>query len=135
MSSHEPLLLRALSYPRAEWRAWLRYPRAVLWSFIGIRRGAGARSELNEGGLRPLPLIACALGLAALFVVLLLGLASQASAQPARPAPLPEAAMAQRLPVKRIGRIDEMAHAAVFLMESTFTTGTVLHVDGGHRLV
>lgn len=97
MSSHDPLLLRALRYPRAAWPAWLRYPRAVLWSFIGIRRGAGARSELNEGGLRPLPLIACALGLAALFVFLLLGLASQASAQPARPAPLPEAAMAQRL--------------------------------------
>lgn len=44
------------------------------------------------------------------------------------------AAMAQRLPARRIGRPEEVAHAAVFLMESTFTTGAVLHVDGGHRL-
>ena len=45
------------------------------------------------------------------------------------------AAMAARLPARRIGRPEEVAHAAPFLMESAFTTGTVLHVDGGHRLV
>ena len=44
-------------------------------------------------------------------------------------------AMAQRLPVGRIGTADDLAHAAVFLMTSGFTTGTVLHVDGGHRFV
>jgi len=43
--------------------------------------------------------------------------------------------MAQRLPVGRIGTADDLAHAAVFLMTSGFTTGTVLHVDGGHRFV
>jgi NAD(P)-dependent dehydrogenase (short-subunit alcohol dehydrogenase family) len=43
--------------------------------------------------------------------------------------------MAQRLPARRIGRPEDIALAAIFLMESEFTTGTVLHVDGGHRLV
>ena len=43
------------------------------------------------------------------------------------------AAMAERLPARRIGRPEELAHAAVFLMENTFTTGAVLAVDGGHR--
>ncbi|WP_394827411.1 SDR family oxidoreductase [Pendulispora albinea] len=44
------------------------------------------------------------------------------------------AQMAERLPARRIGRPEELAHAAIFLMENTFTTGTVLHVDGGHRM-
>ncbi|MBO0782458.1 MAG: SDR family oxidoreductase, partial [Ktedonobacteraceae bacterium] len=43
--------------------------------------------------------------------------------------------MAQRLPVGRIGRPADIAHAAIFLMENEFTTGTVLPVDGGQRLV
>lgn len=43
--------------------------------------------------------------------------------------------MARRLPVGRIGRPEDIALAAIFLMESEFTTGTILHVDGGHRLV
>jgi len=42
--------------------------------------------------------------------------------------------MAERLPAGRIGRPEELAHAMIFLMENDFTTGTVLHVDGGHRL-
>ncbi|NOK33939.1 SDR family oxidoreductase [Corallococcus exercitus] len=44
-------------------------------------------------------------------------------------------AMAQRLPVGRVGRPDDIAQAVCFLMENGFTTGSVLHVDGGHRLV
>lgn len=44
-------------------------------------------------------------------------------------------AMAERLPVGRIGRPEDIAHAIAFLMGSTFTTGTTLHVEGGHRLV
>jgi NAD(P)-dependent dehydrogenase (short-subunit alcohol dehydrogenase family) len=44
-------------------------------------------------------------------------------------------AMAARLPVGRIGRPDDLGHAAVFLMENQFTTGAVLSVDGGHRFV
>jgi len=45
------------------------------------------------------------------------------------------AKMAARLPVGRVGRPEDIAHAIVFLMESGFSTGSVLHVDGGHRLV
>lgn len=44
-------------------------------------------------------------------------------------------AMAERLPARRIGRPDDLGHAAVFLMENEFTTGAVLTVDGGHRFV
>jgi NAD(P)-dependent dehydrogenase (short-subunit alcohol dehydrogenase family) len=43
--------------------------------------------------------------------------------------------MAHRLPVGRIGTPADLALAYVFLMESEFTTGTTLHVDGGHALV
>lgn len=44
-------------------------------------------------------------------------------------------AMAKRLPVGRIGRPEDIADAIVFLMGNTFTTGSVLHVEGGHRLI
>lgn len=44
-------------------------------------------------------------------------------------------AMAERLPVGRIGRPEDVADAIRFLMGNGFVTGTVLHVDGGHRLV
>ena len=43
-------------------------------------------------------------------------------------------AMAKRLPVGRIGRPVDVADAIRFLMRNSFVTGTVLHVDGGHRL-
>jgi NAD(P)-dependent dehydrogenase (short-subunit alcohol dehydrogenase family) len=43
--------------------------------------------------------------------------------------------MAARLPTGRVGRAEDIAEAIVFLMESEFSTGTVLDVDGGHRLV
>jgi NAD(P)-dependent dehydrogenase (short-subunit alcohol dehydrogenase family) len=45
------------------------------------------------------------------------------------------AAMAARLPSGRVGRVEDIAEAIVFLMKSQFSTGTVLDVDGGHRLV
>ena len=44
-------------------------------------------------------------------------------------------AMAERLPVGRIGQPEDIADAIRFLMRNTFVTGTVLHVEGGHRLV
>ncbi|HEX7090113.1 MAG TPA: SDR family oxidoreductase [Longimicrobiales bacterium] len=44
-------------------------------------------------------------------------------------------AMAERLPVRRIATADDLAGAFLFLMQSPHTTGTVLHVDGGQRLV
>jgi NAD(P)-dependent dehydrogenase (short-subunit alcohol dehydrogenase family) len=42
---------------------------------------------------------------------------------------------ARRLPVRRMGTPEDTAHAALFLLGNGFTTGEVLHVDGGHRLV
>ena len=45
------------------------------------------------------------------------------------------AAMAQRLPVGRIGQPDDIADAIFFLTGNGFTTGTTLHVEGGHRLI
>lgn len=44
------------------------------------------------------------------------------------------AAMAERLPVGRVGQPADIADAIAFLMGNGFTTGTVLHVEGGHRL-
>jgi NAD(P)-dependent dehydrogenase (short-subunit alcohol dehydrogenase family) len=45
------------------------------------------------------------------------------------------AEMAARLPVGRVGSAGDIAHAMLFLMGNGYTTGTVLHVEGGHRLV
>ncbi|ESY93015.1 SDR family oxidoreductase [Mesorhizobium sp. LNHC209A00] len=45
------------------------------------------------------------------------------------------AAMAERLPVGRIGQPEDIADAIAFLIGNGFTTGTTLHVEGGHRLV
>lgn len=41
--------------------------------------------------------------------------------------------VAERNPVRRVGTPDDLAQAALHLMTSGFTTGTVLHVDGGGR--
>jgi len=40
---------------------------------------------------------------------------------------------AQHMPIARLGSVDEIAHAALFLAspDSGFITGTVLAVDGG----
>jgi NAD(P)-dependent dehydrogenase (short-subunit alcohol dehydrogenase family) len=45
------------------------------------------------------------------------------------------ASMAERLPVGRVGTADDIADAIVFLLGNGYITGTVLHVEGGHRLV
>ena len=50
-------------------------------------------------------------------------------------APETLAAMAARLPVGRIGRTQDIAAAIIALLRNGFITGTVLHADGGHRLV
>ena len=42
-------------------------------------------------------------------------------------------AAAATLPVGRIGTPDDLAHAALFLLENRFTTGAALDVDGGER--
>jgi NAD(P)-dependent dehydrogenase (short-subunit alcohol dehydrogenase family) len=38
------------------------------------------------------------------------------------------------LPIKRLGRPEELAHAVLFLMTNTYVTGTILNVDGGALL-
>lgn len=43
--------------------------------------------------------------------------------------------LAARLPVGRIGQPAEIAKAMLAVMHNQFITGTVLHADGGHRLV
>ncbi|MFB6721501.1 SDR family oxidoreductase [Kribbella sp. NPDC056345] len=50
-------------------------------------------------------------------------------------APATLAAMAARLPAGRIGRTQDIAEAIIALLRNGFITGTVLHADGGHRLV
>ncbi|GAA2610456.1 short chain dehydrogenase [Paractinoplanes durhamensis] len=45
------------------------------------------------------------------------------------------AAMAAKLPARRVGRPEDIAAAFRAAMTNGFMTGTVLHVDGGHRLV
>jgi len=42
-------------------------------------------------------------------------------------------AAAAKLPLRRIGMPEEIAHAALFLAENRFATGTTLDVDGGER--
>jgi len=44
-------------------------------------------------------------------------------------------AIAHKLPVKRIGKPEEIADAVLFLMGNGFVTGTTLLVDGGDALV
>ncbi len=44
-------------------------------------------------------------------------------------------AMARKLPVGRVGRPEDIADALAFVMGNGFMTGSVLHVEGGHRLV
>lgn len=43
--------------------------------------------------------------------------------------------LAGRLPAGRIGTVADIADAYVYLMESDFTTGETMHVDGGQRLI
>ena len=42
---------------------------------------------------------------------------------------------AKRVPLKRIGSAADVAEAAVYLMKSTYTTGSILQVDGGALLI
>jgi len=42
---------------------------------------------------------------------------------------------AAKLPLKRIGTPEEVAHAVRYLIENTYTTGTVLFPDGGYLQV
>jgi NAD(P)-dependent dehydrogenase (short-subunit alcohol dehydrogenase family) len=43
--------------------------------------------------------------------------------------------LADKLPVKRVGRPEDVARTVLYLMQNGYSTGTVNYVDGGHRLV
>jgi NAD(P)-dependent dehydrogenase (short-subunit alcohol dehydrogenase family) len=43
--------------------------------------------------------------------------------------------VARSLPVGRVGQVQDLVHAALAVMENGFISGTVVHVDGGARLV
>lgn len=43
-------------------------------------------------------------------------------------------AVENKLPVKRIGRAEDVAQSVLYLIQNSFVTGTVLHVEGGHIL-
>ena len=42
------------------------------------------------------------------------------------------AEVAQSIPAKRVGRAQEVAQSVIYLLQSDFTTGTVIDIDGGH---
>lgn len=42
--------------------------------------------------------------------------------------------IANKLPVKRVGKAEEVAQGVLYLLQNSFMTGTVLHVEGGHLL-
>lgn len=44
------------------------------------------------------------------------------------------ATVGNKLPVKRIGRAEDVAQSVLYLLKNSFVTGTVLHVEGGHIL-
>ncbi|MFJ9520790.1 SDR family oxidoreductase [Kitasatospora sp. NPDC101801] len=43
--------------------------------------------------------------------------------------------VAERNPARRVGGPDDLVQAVLYALGNPFVTGTVLHVDGGHRLV
>ncbi|MEC0177511.1 SDR family oxidoreductase [Paenibacillus favisporus] len=45
------------------------------------------------------------------------------------------AAVGGKLPVQRVGTAEEVAQGVLFLIQNSFVTGTVLHVEGGHTLI
>jgi NAD(P)-dependent dehydrogenase (short-subunit alcohol dehydrogenase family) len=50
-------------------------------------------------------------------------------------APDEQARAVERVPLRRLGAPEDIARAAVYLVESDFVTGDVLTVDGGQRLL
>ncbi|MGG3910579.1 SDR family oxidoreductase [Peribacillus simplex] len=44
------------------------------------------------------------------------------------------ATVGNKLPVKRIGRAEDVGQSVLYLLQNSFVTGTVLHVEGGHIL-
>jgi 3-oxoacyl-[acyl-carrier protein] reductase len=42
--------------------------------------------------------------------------------------------MTSGIPLKRLGRPDEIAHSVAYILENDYYTGRVLELDGGLRL-
>ena len=59
---------------------WLRTIRAVLWSFVGIRKNADYQEDVEK--LNPFHVIGVAIGAALLFVLGLIALVNWVVAQP-----------------------------------------------------
>ncbi|MFD1774615.1 SDR family oxidoreductase [Paenibacillus rhizophilus] len=45
------------------------------------------------------------------------------------------ASVADKLPVKRVGKAEDVAQSVLYLIQNGFVTGSVLHVDGGHHII
>ncbi|QWU13900.1 NAD(P)-dependent dehydrogenase, short-chain alcohol dehydrogenase family [Paenibacillus sophorae] len=45
------------------------------------------------------------------------------------------ATVAGKLPVKRVGKPEDVAQSVIYLLQNGFVTGTVLHTEGGHILI
>ncbi len=43
--------------------------------------------------------------------------------------------LAQKVPLKRHGRPEDIAEAAIYLLKSDFLTGRIIYVDGGRHLM
>ncbi|MBY7145111.1 SDR family oxidoreductase [Virgibacillus sp. NKC19-3] len=44
-------------------------------------------------------------------------------------------AVGGQLPMKRVGQPEDVAESVIYLLRNGFSTGEVLHVEGGHRLI
>lgn len=60
--------------------SWLRTVQAVLWSFVGLRKGADYQQDLEK--LNPFHIIAVGIGAALLFVLGLIALVNWVVSQP-----------------------------------------------------
>ena len=43
--------------------------------------------------------------------------------------------MGKKLPIKRVGKPEDIAHAVVYLIQCEYATGSVVHVDGGGLII
>jgi NAD(P)-dependent dehydrogenase (short-subunit alcohol dehydrogenase family) len=135
-----------------ESKFWGQY-YAARYGTTGIRPGGSITMFAGVASVKPLPgLVAfaavngaieslcrtLAVELAPLRVNVISPGIVETPAYAAMPEPEREAmfqALADKLPVKRVGRPEDVARTVLYLMQNGYSTGTVSYVDGGHRLV
>jgi amino acid transporter len=66
--------------PSVQRSTWLRTVQAVLWSFVGLRKGSDYQKDLEK--LNPFHIIGVGIGAALLFVLGLIALVNWVVAQP-----------------------------------------------------